>query len=165
VATTDTGGQSLPSIRDLLAPVLARVAPDRHALLIALAERMAAERYRAWAAAPENAGDAPRLLACAARELDIAKRVEALYQDAVAIQHELRAAVPELEEIDRALFAGRSRAEQFAIQASGERLGAATWRALASRETDPTRAAVLRSCAPLEEDSAAVLETILGRGA
>lgn len=154
----------LPSIGEALAPVLARVAPEHHPLLVALAERMAAERYRAWADAPANAAHATPLRACATREVDIATRVEALYPDAARIQRDIRATVPDLDEINRALFADRSFAEQFSIQARGERLGAATWRAFASRETDPQRRDVLLSCAPLEEESALVLEAILVGG-
>jgi hypothetical protein len=130
-------------------------------LLVAVGERLAADRYREWAAAPANAAHAPALRACIARELDIAERVEALHPDAAAVQRAIRAAVPELDEINRALFAGRSFAEQFVIQARGERLGAATWRAFASRETEPARRDVLLACAVLEEENALALEAIL----
>jgi hypothetical protein len=152
----------LPDIGEALAPVLARVAPEHHPLLVALAERLAAERYRAWADAPANAAHAADLRACASREEDIATRVEALYPDAPTVQRDIRAGSPDIDEINRTLFAGRPFAEQFTIQARGERLGAATWRALASRETEPRRRQVLLSCAGLEEASAMVLEAIVG---
>src|SRR5262249_21183085 len=98
---------------------------------------------------------------CAAREEDIAARVEALYPDAAAIQRDILNATPEIDEINRTLFAGRPLADQLRIQAAGERLGAATWRAFARREAETARRDVLLACAVLEEESAAVLEAIL----
>jgi len=162
VTSASSPPDKLPSIGEALAPVLARLSPEQHPLLVALAERMAADRYRLWADAA-NASDASALRACAEREIDIATRVEALYPDAAATQRGIRAAIPELDEINRTLFAGRSFAEQFVIQARGERLGAATWRAFAAREREPARRAVLLACALLEEENALALETILGR--
>jgi hypothetical protein len=61
-------------------------------------------------------------------------------------------------------FAGRPFAEQFAIQAQGERVGILTWRAFARDEPDARRRDVLLACAPLEEESALVLESILFAG-
>jgi hypothetical protein len=66
-----------------------------------------------------------QLRACADREEDITRRVEALYSDAGAIQHAMLAKNPDFKEINRSTFAGRSLAQQFTIQAPGERLGAA----------------------------------------
>src|SRR5262249_46004928 len=100
------------------------------------------------------------LLACAAREEEIASRVEALYPDAAAIQAAIRTKVPELEDINRTLFAGRSVRDQFAIQANGERLGAATWRSFATHEADPQRRAALLGCADLEEANATCLDSL-----
>jgi NAD(P)-dependent dehydrogenase (short-subunit alcohol dehydrogenase family) len=150
---------ALPNVAEVLASILQRVPAERQPLLIAIAERLAAERYRGWAAAvADRKAD---LLACAAREEDIAGRIEALYPDPAASQRELLAANPELEEVNRALFAGRPLPQQFTIQAQGERLGAATWRALAQRaETTAARETFL-ACAQLEEQSAVVLEGLL----
>ncbi len=39
----------LPDVAEILGPVLARVDPEQRPLLMAIAERMAAERYRGWA--------------------------------------------------------------------------------------------------------------------
>ena len=152
---------SLPSIGEALAPVLLRVPRLHHPVLIALAERLAARRYREWAAQIGDASRRPQLLACADREEEIAGRVEAHYGDAPATQRALLAANPDVEEINRSLFAGRPLAQQFAIQAAGERLGAATWRAFARSDGDADRCATFLACAELEEASAAVLESIL----
>jgi hypothetical protein len=153
----------LPNLAETFAAVLQTVAVERQPLLIAIAERLAAERYRAWAADPGVADHRSDLLACAAREEDIAARVEALYVGAAEIQANIRTNNPGLMEINRTLFAHRPLRQQFAIQAQGERLGAATWRSLARHETDAARSAVLRTCAELEEASALVLEGILGK--
>jgi hypothetical protein len=101
------------------------------------------------------------LLACAAREEEIAARVEALYPDAGRIAREILADQPDLAGVDRSVFATRPLREQFAIQAQGERVGASTWRAFAAREDDAARRAAFLACAPLEEASAEVLEAIL----
>ena len=154
----------LPDVRSVLAAVLARVPAERQPLLIAAAERLAAVRYRTWADDPALQSHRASLLACAAREEDIATRIEALYPDAAALQAGLLRDHPDLERINRELFAGRPVRQQVAIQARGERLGAATWRAFA-RHAEAARAAVLGACAGLEEDSALVLEAILGERA
>lgn len=158
-------GAQLPDVGQTLAPVLARVPREQQPFLIAVAERMAAERYRAWAAQASLANDRAQLLACAEREERIAARVEALDPEAPAIQRDLLAKHPELPELNRSLFAGRPLAEQLTIQARGERLGAATWRSFARQESDAARRETLEACAELEEASARVLEAMLARPA
>ncbi len=152
----------LPEIGHALAPVLAVVPRDRQPLLIAMAERLAAARYREWAAATHDGTFKRELLECATREEDIATRVESLYGDAAAIERALLAAHPEVQEINRTLFAGRPLPDQFTIQARGERLGAATWRAFAKHATDERARDTFLACALLEEASAAVLEHVVG---
>jgi hypothetical protein len=159
---SSTAPEELPDVAAILASVLARVPREQQPLVIALAERMAARRYREWARDPGGAPHAPRLLACAEREEDLASRVEGLYPDAAALQRDLLATSPDLEEINRTIFAGRPLVQQFAIQAGGERLGAATWRAFAAGGHDPQRRDVLLACAALEEENASVLEAIVG---
>lgn len=101
------------------------------------------------------------LRACAEREEEIAGRIEGLYPDAAQAQRDVLAQNPAIEEINRTLFAGRSLSQQFTMQAQGERLGAATWRAFGSHDPDPERRLVFLTCAALEEASALVLESIL----
>ena len=160
VRTEITVEAPLPSVGEALAPLLARVPREQQPLLIALAERLAAERYRSWAGEVSDPAQRAQLLACAEREEEIARRVEALHPGAAAIQRELLAKHPEAAEINRSLFAGRPLAQQFAIQAQGERLGAATWRAFARDEADAGRRDTLLACAELEEASALVLEAL-----
>jgi hypothetical protein len=147
----------LPDVGQVLAPVLARVAAEQRPLLIALAERLAADRYRGWAAASNDPQRREQLLACAQREEDIARRVEALYPDAGRVQRDIAAQNPDLQDVNRTLFADRPLEEQYTIQARGERLGAATWRALAKHV--PHARDTFLACAELEEASAAVLES------
>jgi len=155
--------RELPSIANLVGSVLQRVAAPHRPLFIALAERLAAERYRRWAR-DANGPARHELLACAAREDAIADRVAALYPDAASLEQSLRADHPEPEEVYEALFAGRPLEEQFAIQAAGERAGAAVWRSFAAQtEQDDARRAFL-ACAELEEQSATYLESILAGG-
>jgi hypothetical protein len=104
---------------------------------------------------------AARLLACAKREEEIAGRAEALFPDAAAIQSEILAKHPDLADVNRSLFAGRPLKVQFRIQANGERLGAATWRAFAKQESSSAARDTYLACAELEEASAVVLESLL----
>jgi hypothetical protein len=151
---------ALPDVGAALAPLLARVPREQQPLLIALAERLAAERYRGWAerVAPARRGE---LLACATREEEIAAKVETLFPQAKAIQQDLLAKHPGLPELNRTLFEGRPLADQLTIQSRGERLGAATWRSFARGEADAVRRDTLLACAVLEEASAVVLESLL----
>jgi hypothetical protein len=151
--------RDLPDIGQVLAPILARVPAEHRPLLVALAERLAADRYRGWAAAAGDLQRRERLLACAVREEDIAGRVEALYPDAARVQRDIAARNPDLLEVNRALFADRPVEDQYTIQARGERLGAATWRSLAKQV--PHARETFLACAELEEASAAVLESFL----
>lgn len=152
--------RELPNVAAILGPVLARVSPADQPLLLAMAERMAAERYRRWADEVDDAGVRAGLIACAAREDEIADRVESVFPDATAVQQRIAAALPDLPAINRDLFAGRPLAEQFAIQAAGERAGAATWRALAAARPDAAGREAFLACAPLEEASAVFLERL-----
>jgi len=150
----------LPDIARALAGLLEQVPRPDRPLLVALAERLAVERYRRWAEEPSLRAYRAELLACAAREEEIAERVEGLRPDAVDAQRELRASHPELLDVNRSLFAGLPLARQLLLQSRGERLGAATWRSFAKRaEAGDARA--FGACAELEEQSARALEAIL----
>ena len=100
--------------------------------------------------------------ACADREEEIARRVEALTPDAASLQRQILADNPGLEEVNRSLFAGRPLDEQLVVQASGERLGAATWRSFARGAPSAEVRETFLGCATLEEESAAYLESMIG---
>jgi len=147
----------LPNVGEILGRLLARVPEPEHPLFVAIAERMAAERYRGWAEVAPAQRDG--LLACSERERGIARRVESLHDDAASRQQRIRAQVPELAEINESVFAGRPLDEQFAIQAQGERVGAGFWRSLAGSASEPARGTYLH-CAELEEQNATALESL-----
>ena len=153
-----TASRDLPNIAEIVGPILQRLPAADRPLLGAVAERLSAERYRGWAAAASDAAWRAALLACAAREEEIARRVEALYPDAAATQARILRDHPDLEPLNRALFAGRPVDEQYTIQAAAERVGAATWRAAAAQAAPVARETFL-ACADLEEESARVLES------
>ncbi|MBW2312677.1 MAG: hypothetical protein JRH10_00695 [Deltaproteobacteria bacterium] len=150
-------------LTELVGPALAGLSPEQQPAIVALAERIAAGRYRAWGKQVGDAGTREALLACASREDEIATRVEATVPDAAEVQQAALAAHPALPDGYAALFAGLSLAEQWALQAEAERVGAATWRNLAS--ADEARSAVYQACAELEETSAAALEALVAAGA
>ena len=153
----------LPDIAAVLLPILERVPPSERPLLIALAERMAAVRYRGWAEQVTDPAQRTGLRACADREEEIARRVEELTPEAGSLERRIMAANPDLEDINRSLFAARRLDEQLALQAAGERLGAATWRSFARSASGAEVRETFLACAGLEEESAAYLESILAR--
>ena len=149
-----------PSLAVSLAPLLQRIPVEQQPLFIAAAERLAAERYRSWAESATSPDAKSALLACADRENQIARLVESVYPNVATIQREMLVHIPDLVEAGRAYFAPYSTEEQFALQAQGERLGAATWRAFAKHASDEKAREVFLDCALLEEQSAEYLESI-----
>ena len=149
----------LPSILEIAGPILASVPEAERPLFVAAVERIAARRYRGWA--ERESGDVrDRLLECADREEEIAARIEALYPDSGGVQAALLAKHPDLEPAYRALFEGRGLADQYSIQAEGERLGASTWRGFAQAAATSAARQTFLDCALLEEESAELLETL-----
>jgi hypothetical protein len=151
----------LPDVGEILGRLLERVPGPQRPLFVAIAERLAAERYRGWAevAPPEQRAG---LLACSVREEGIASRVESLHENAAAQQQQIRAAVPELADLNRNTFAGRPLVDQYAIQARGERIGAGLWRSLAKASRSEHARRTYEACAVLEEQSAEFLEKLIG---
>jgi hypothetical protein len=154
------GAKPAPSITLLLAPLTRGLSePERPAFLARL-ERLAAERYRAWAQqAPAHA--AP-LLACAASEEEIARRADQLFPMSAAQEAKLAELLPRARQVYASLFVGLPLREQLALQASAERQGGAVWRAIGASAAlpDATRAA-LEACAALEDESAARLDALV----
>lgn len=152
---------NIPNIADILAGVLRNIDPKLQPMLLAKLERLAAKRYRAWASDQTDQAVKEGLLACADREEEIASRVESLEPNAPAIQAKLISEHPELLDLNRTLFEGRPLEVQFAIQAEGERAGAAAWRAYASAASDPSVQELLQSCSALEQANADFLQGFL----
>ena len=152
---------NIPNIAEILAGVLRSIDPKLQPMLLAKLERLAAERYRTWASDHDDQSIREGLLACAAREEEIAKRMESLAPNATAIQDKILADHPELLDLNRTLFEGRPLKLQFAMQADGERAGAAAWRAYATAASDQSVRELLLSCSALEQANADFLQTLL----
>ncbi len=151
----------LPDIAKILGQALQNVEPGLRPVLLAALERLAGRRYRVWADEHPDPRVKQDLLACADREDEIARRVESLHPNAAEIQNRLLADNPELLDLNRTLFEGRSLKDQFTMQAQGERAGAAAWRAYAAAAAEPSARELLQSCSPLEEANADCLQSLL----
>ena len=152
---------SISSVSEILAGVLRNIEPQLQPFLLAKLERLAAQRYRSWASDHPDQSVKEGLLACADREDEIATRVESLVPNATTIQDKLLSDHPELLDLNRTLFEGRPLEVQFAMQAEGERAGAAAWLAYAAAASDPSAQELLRSCSPLEQANADFLQGLL----
>jgi hypothetical protein len=152
---------SISSVSEILAGVLRNIEPQLQPFLLAKLERLAAQRYRSWASDHPDQSVKEGLLACADREEEIATRVESLVPNATAIQDKLLSDHPELLDLNRTLFEGRPLEVQFAMQAEGERAGAAAWLAYAAAASEPSVQELLRSCSPLEQANADFLQGLL----
>ena len=151
---------TVPNFGELLAPYIGSVPPEAVPAFLARLERTAADRYRMWAeAVPEHAEG---LLACAAREDDIADRAEQLYP-ANGADHisAIEAAIGPAKDTYYKVFAELSPIEQMTIQAKAERQGAAAWRAMIEDENDNDACAALEAMATIEEASADYLDALL----
>jgi len=151
----------IPNIAEILAGVLRNIDPNQQPFLLAKLERLAAQRYRRWASEYPDPSAKDGLLACAVREEEIAKRVESLAPNASAIQDKLFSDNPEFLDLNRTLFEGRPLKVQFAMQAEGERAGAAAWNAYAAGASAPSAQELLQSCSALEQANADFLQTLL----
>jgi hypothetical protein len=151
-----------PDFAALLGPHISAVPEEAIPAFLALLERTAAERYRMWAeAVPEYAEG---LLACAAREDDIAQRVEHIYPATAPEQvAALNSAIGPAREAYTGVFSSLTPIEQMSIQANAERQGATAWRAMADTESDQTKQAALAQCALIEETSADFLDALLAK--
>jgi hypothetical protein len=112
------------SIVEAFEPLLPQLAEEEIPLILAVLERIAGEKYRGWA---EEAGDPVEregLLACAAREDEIAQFIESLNAESESRVAELHRRFPDLRERYDSVMEGRSRREQLRIQAEGELGGA-----------------------------------------
>lgn len=155
----------IPDFDGMLGGLVGSVGAEKGPLLIALLERVAAGRYRQWAAEPDYRAKESELLACAEREERIADQVEALYPNAQLLQKEIMEELPQLSAVDEDLFGGRSLRHQFAVLAAGERSGAGVWKRLAESAGSHHARDTMLGCVSLEETNAAVLDALLREGA
>ena len=150
----------VPNFAVLLGPFMREVPQEGIPHFLSLLERGAAERYRSWARElPEHAEG---LLACAAREEEIADRVQKLFPVAAAREEQGTALLPAARDAYYQVMAGHPVLDQLRIQADAERQGAAAWRSFASQHDDAAICEELERCAGLEEASAEQIEALLG---
>jgi 4-carboxymuconolactone decarboxylase len=152
--------RELPDLAEIVGAFLSECSPTQQRLLLAGAERMAAEQYHRWA---EGAADDDRreLIAAAEREEQVAAVLEKLTSDATETARALEDRIPALSTVYRSVLQGRSLRDQFAIQAAAERAGGALLRAYAEREADDTRRDALLAAAGLEEANASFLDGVV----
>jgi hypothetical protein len=151
----------IPSFAALLAPYLARFEEPMRPVFLAALERGAAARYRAWA--EEAPGEAEGLRACADREEEIARTAEGLFPPDDATRKRIAEVFPEAARAYAEVFTDVALRDQWRIQASAEREGAAAWRALAAAQQDATVVEALERCATLEEESALHLDKLVAQ--
>jgi len=149
----------IPNFGELLAPFISQVPEAQVPNFLAMLERGAAERYRAWAHdIPEHSEG---LLMCAQREDEIAETVDGLFPIDDDTRNEVAQPLPGARDTYYAVFANLDLHDQLAIQADAERQGAAAWRGMLDDTDDPEVRARLEHCALLEEASAAYLEDMV----
>lgn len=151
----------LPDLVEQLRPLIETLPLAIQPRLLAMLERGAAERYRAWAAACADAPRAEGLRACAAREEEIAARAERIFPAQPGEEQQISTVLPEIAKLYRAALAQRPVLDQYAIQAAAERRGAALWRSFAAALADAAVREALLTCATLEERSAEFLEAVV----
>ncbi len=151
----------IPDIGAILGAAMQAIDPADRPLLLAALERLASQRYRDWANEHPDESVKRGLNECAEREQEIAQRVESVFTDAAEVQQRLLADNPDLEELNRTLFEGRPLNVQFAMQAQGERAGAAAWASFAAVANDERVKTMLESCGPLEEANAEFLDALI----
>jgi len=148
---------NIPRFGELLQEHLSSVPPQAYPYLLSQLERTAAVRYRGWAeAVPEHREG---LLACAAREDDIADRVEALFPPSAEHRALVDGVLPAARDAYYAAFAGYSPLEQMTIQADAEKQGAGAWQNL--KEAYPEHGVELDRLSRIELESAAYLDDVL----
>jgi hypothetical protein len=148
------------SIVEAFAPLLPQVVADEIPMLIAMIERLAAQRYRAWAASAREPIERDGLLACAQREVEIAEFIESLEVDAVSRAAVLNKRFGDLNARYEAVMAGRDRAEQLRIQAEGE-LGGADYMRQFAAASEGAVAARFASLACCEEANSRYLSALI----
>jgi hypothetical protein len=152
----------VPQFGELLRPHISSVPAGARPAFLSGLERSAAARYRAWAV--DDPGHADELLACAAREDEIADLVAGLFpisdEDRAAVDEALPAAVALYYDV----FEPYGLNEQLYLQSEAELQGAQAWVGLATQVTDPQARAVLARCTELEQESSRVVRAVLEAG-
>ena len=152
--------REIPNFGELLGPFISAVPATAVPGFLARLERFAAQRYREWAESyPGNGRD--ELLACAAREEEIANRAEVLFPLSPAELAKVNEELPAAVEAYRAVFRDLPVREQLWIQAGAELQGAEAWRSIGAQHADTAVRKALQECSALEEESSAAVRKLL----
>lgn len=152
---------ALPDIASMLVQTISSVPEAARPRLLALLERTAAGRYESWA--KELPAHAPALLACAARENEIAATAEKIFPLDAAGREKLETPLQSTREAYFAALAPLSIRDQFRLQAIAERAGGGAWRAMAAALPDQKARAALERSGDLEEANAAALDELVAK--
>jgi hypothetical protein len=148
---------TVPIFGDLLRAHLDGVPRSAYPYLLSSLERTAADRYRGWA------NDVPAhrdgLLACAAREDDIANRVEALFPPSDEDRALVDAMIPAAKSTYYEVFEGHEPFDQMYIQAEAEKQGSLAWQNL--KAAFPEHEDALDALTAIELESAEYLDELL----
>ncbi len=147
----------IPNFGELLAEHLSAVPAEAYPYLLSQLERTAAERYRGWAA--EVSEHAEGLMACAAREDEIADRVEALFPPSEEHRALVGGVIPAAKATYYAAFEPYTAIGQMTIQANAERQGAGAWQNL--KAAYPDQGEALDALSAIELQSADYLDGLL----
>jgi hypothetical protein len=149
----------IPNFGEVLSEHLGGVPNEAYPYLLSQLERTAADRYRGWAqAVPEHADT---LLDCAAREDEIADRVEAMFPPSQPHRELVDGIIPAAKQTYYAVFEGHTPFEQMTIQADAEKQGAGAWQRL--KAAYPEHADALDKLSAIELESAACLDGLLSQ--
>ena len=148
------------SIAGAFEPLLPLVSEAEVPMVVAIIERIAAGKYRAWAEQSEDDIERDGLLACALREDEIANFIESLQPDPQGMIASLRERIPDFEERYDAVMADLSRTEQLRVQAEGE-MGGSGYMSLFAEAAAGAVAARFESLAMLEEANAKYLSRLI----
>ncbi|MCR9278621.1 MAG: hypothetical protein NXH85_11655 [Pseudomonadaceae bacterium] len=147
----------IPRFGELLAEHLSGVPAEAYPYLLSQLERTAAERYRGWA--EEVASHRDGLLQCAAREDEIAARVEAMFPPTAEHRALVAEVIPKAKATYYSAFEPYTPVEQMTIQANAERQGANAWQTL--KAAYPEQADALDQLSAIELASADYLDATL----
>jgi len=115
----------IPKFGELLAEHLGGVPAEAYPYLLSQLERTAAARYRQWA--EDVPSHREGLLGCAAREDEIADRVEAMFPPTDGHRALVAEIIPKAKATYYSAFEPYTPVEQMFIQANAERQGANAW--------------------------------------
>lgn len=147
----------IPNFGELLAEHLGAVPAQAYPYLLSQLERTAAARYRGWAEdVPEHKDG---LMTCAAREDEIADRVEALFPPTDEHRALVDGIIPHAKATYYGAFEPYSPVEQMTIQANAERQGANAWQNL--KAAHPDQGEALDALSAIELESADYLDALL----